>query len=80
MVDLGFNILVELYLSLLKNGIHSFFAWRSAFRGGCGEQASKFACVPGQGTLRDASTLCVRQVARPGGMGSARRLSQRFAV
>ena len=35
----------------LKNGIHSFPAWRSAFRGGCGEQAGKFACcVLGQGT------------------------------
>ena len=38
----------------LKNGIYSFPAWRSAFRGGCGEQASKFTCcVLGQGTERD---------------------------
>ena len=50
-VDLGFNPLVESYLKTLKNGIHSFPAWRSAFRGGCGEQAGKFACcVLGQGT------------------------------
>ena len=35
----------------LKNGIYSFPAWRSAFMGGCGEQAGKFACcVLGQGT------------------------------
>ena len=34
-----------------KNGIYSFPAWRSAFMGGCGEQAGKFACcVLGQGT------------------------------
>ena len=25
--------------------------------GGCGEQAGKFACVLGQGTLRDAPTF-----------------------
>ena len=50
-VDLGFNPLVEAYQKTLKNGIHSFPAWRSAFRGGCGEQAGKFACcVLGQGT------------------------------
>ena len=50
-VDLGFILLVESYQKTLKNGIHSFPAWRSAFRGGCGEQAGKFACcVLGQGT------------------------------
>ena len=50
-MDLGFNPLVESYLKTLKNGIHSFSAWRSAFMGGCGEQAGKFACcVVGQGT------------------------------
>ena len=50
-VDLGFIPLVESYQKTLKNGIHSFPAWRSAFRGGCGEQAGKLACcVPGQGT------------------------------
>ena len=49
--DLGFIPLVESYQKTLKNGIHSFPAWRSAFRGGCGEQAGKFACcVLGQGT------------------------------
>ena len=41
-------------LNLFKasvNDIHSFPAWRSAFMGGCGEQAGKFACcVLGQGT------------------------------
>ena len=50
-VDLGFIPLVESYQKTLKNGIHSFPAWRSAFRGDCGEQAGKFAsCVLGQGT------------------------------
>ena len=50
-VDLVFIPLVESYQKTLKNGIHSFPAWRSAFRGGCGEQAGKFACcVLGQDT------------------------------
>ena len=50
-VDLGFIPLVESYQKTLKNGIYSFPAWRSAFMGGCGEQAGKFACcVVGQGT------------------------------
>ena len=49
-VDLGFISLVESYQKTLKNGIHSFPAWCLAFRGGCGEQAGKFACVLGQGT------------------------------
>ena len=50
-VDLGFIPLVESYQKTLKNGTHSFPAWRSAFMRGCGEQAGKFACcVLGQGT------------------------------
>ena len=62
-VDLGFIPLVESYLKTLKNGIYSFPAWRSAFMGGCGEQAGKFACcVLGQGIQRDAPPLCGRQV------------------
>ena len=49
-VDLKFIPLVEPHLKTLKNGIYSFPAWRSAFRGGCGEQSGKFACcVLGQG-------------------------------
>ena len=48
-VDLGFILLVESYQKTLRNGIHSFFAWHLAFRGGCGEQPGKFAgCVLGQ--------------------------------
>ena len=43
-VDLGFILLVESYQKTLKNGIRSFPAWLSAFSGGCGEQAGKFAC------------------------------------
>ena len=49
-VDLGFNPLIESYQKTLKNGIHRFPAWRSAFRICCGEQDGKFACcVLGQG-------------------------------
>ena len=51
LVDLQFILLVESYQKTSKNGIHSFPVGRSAFRGGCGEQAGKFACyVLGQGT------------------------------
>ena len=50
-VDLGFIPHVESYQKTLKKGIYSFPVWRSAFMGGCGEQAGKFACcVLGQGT------------------------------
>ena len=49
-VDLEFIPLVESYQKTLKNGIYSFPTWRSAFVGGCGEQAGKFACVLEQGT------------------------------
>ena len=64
-VDLGFIPLVESYQKTLKNGIYSFPAWRSAFMGGCGGQAGKFAfCVLGQATQRDAPPLGGRQVAQ----------------
>ena len=64
-IDLEFNSLVESYQKILKNGIYSFPAWRSAFIKSCGEQAGKFACcVVGQGTERDAQPLCGRQVAQ----------------
>ena len=54
-VDLGFIPLVESYQKTSKNDIHSFPAWRLAFRGDCGEEAGKFACcVLGQGTQRNA--------------------------
>ena len=43
-LDLGFIFLVESYQKTLKIGIHSLPAWPSAFSGGCGEQAGKFAC------------------------------------
>ena len=50
-VDLGFIFLVESYQKTLKNGIQSFPAWRSAFKGCCGKQASKFDWrIFGQGT------------------------------
>ena len=42
--DLVFIPIVESYQKIFKNGIHSFPAWCSVFRGGCGEQAGKFAC------------------------------------
>ena len=51
LVDLRFIPIVDSYRKTLKNDIYSFPAWRSAFRGGCGEQAGKLACcVLGQGT------------------------------
>ena len=40
-VDLGFIPLVESYQKTFKNGIYSFPGWRSAFMGGCGEQADE---------------------------------------
>ena len=50
-VDLEFISRVKSYHRTLKNGTHSFSALHSAFRGGCGKQAGKFACwVVGQGT------------------------------
>ena len=57
-VDLGFNPLVGSNQKNSKNRIHSFSAWRSAFRGVCGEQTGKFACcVVGQVTSRDGLTF-----------------------
>ena len=57
-VDLGFVPLVESYEKTLKNGIHSFPAWHSAFREGCGKQGGKFAwSVLGRGTSRNALTF-----------------------
>ena len=57
-VDLGFIPSVESYQKTLKNGVHSFPAWRSAFMEGCGEQAGKFACcVLLEGAQRDAPTF-----------------------
>ena len=56
-VDLGFIPLSShtKKLQKLSSHIHSFPAWHSAFRDGCGEQAGKFACcVLGQGAKRDA--------------------------
>ena len=43
-IDLEFIPLVESYQKTLKNGIHSFPAWRLAFREDCGEQSGKFDC------------------------------------
>ena len=59
-VDLEFIPLVGSHQKTLKNDIHSFPTWRSAFRGGCGEQVGKFACcVVGQGTFTGRSRLHV---------------------
>ena len=65
-LDLGFIPLVESYQKTLKDDIHSFPAWLSAFRGGCGKQADKFTCyVLGQGTFNGMPPpLCGRQVAQ----------------
>ena len=58
-VDLGFIPLVESYQKTLKNGIRSFPAWRSAFSGGCGEQAGKLAFVSLGKTLNGRPHLYV---------------------
>ena len=48
-----------------KNGIHSFPAWRSAFRGGCGEQARGSLDVSlGKALTATPPPLCGRQVAQ----------------
>ena len=66
-IDLGFTPFVESYQKTFKNGIHSFSAWHSAFRGDCGEQAGKFAgCVLGKVLNGTPPPLCGRQVAKPG--------------
>ena len=53
-----FISLVESCQKTLKNDIHSFLPWCSAFREGCIKQAGKFAfCVVGHGTQRDASAF-----------------------
>ena len=57
--------LVESYQKTLKNDIHSFPALRSAFSGGCGEQAGKFACcILGKTLNGTPPPLCGRQVAQ----------------
>ena len=64
-VNLGFIPQVESYQNTLKNGIHSFPAWHSVFKGCCVEQTDKFArSVLRQGTSREVPTLCGRQVAQ----------------
>ena len=63
--DLEFIPLVESYQKTLKNGIHGFPAWCSAFSGGCGEQADKFVVVSLGKTLNGTPPpLCGRQVAQ----------------
>ena len=63
-VDLGFNPLVESYQKTLKNGIYSFPDWRSAFKGGCGEQAGNFSCCVLDKALNGPPSFCGRQVAQ----------------
>ena len=60
-VDMGFISQVESYQKTLKNGIHSFPAWRSVQKGYCEEQGGKLACcVLGQGTQQDASIFMLQ--------------------
>ena len=64
-VDLEFIPFVESYQKTLKNGIHSFPAWRSAFKGCCVEQACKFAYVSlGRALNKTFTSSCGRQVAQ----------------
>ena len=66
LVDLGFISQVESYQKTLKNGIHSFPAWRSAHRGGVENKPAILLVV----SLSKAfnwmpPSRCGRQVASP---------------
>ena len=66
-VDLGFIPLVESYQKTLKNGIHSFPAWRSAQKKDNVENkpASLFVVSLGKTLNGTPPSLCGRQVAYP---------------
>ena len=65
-VDLGFISLVESYQKTLKNGIHSFPAWRSAYRNSVENKAASFLVVSLGKTFNGMPlSLCGRQVMGP---------------
>ena len=65
-VDLEFISQVESYLKTLKNGIHSFPAWRSANRDNVENNPASLLVVSLGKTLnRMLPSLCGRQVVGP---------------
>ena len=58
-VELKFISLVESSQKTFKNDIHSFPAWRSAFKRCCEEEADKLACCVLGKTLNETSHLYV---------------------
>ena len=65
-VDLGFISQVESYQKTLKNGIHSFPAWRSAHRdSGENKTASLLVVFLGKTLNGMPPFLCVRQMVGP---------------
>ena len=67
LVDLGFISQVESYQKILKNGICSFPAWRSANRDSVeNKPASSLVVSLGKALNRTPPPLCERQVARSG--------------
>ena len=63
-VDLGFVSSVESYQKNLNIDIHSFSAWRSAFRGCCGKQAGTLVVSLGKALNETPPSLCGTQVAQ----------------
>ena len=65
-VDLGYIPLVESYRKTLKNGIHSFPAWRSAFKREVVENkpASSLVVSLGKALNGTPPPLCGRQAAQ----------------
>ena len=63
-VDLGFIPLVESCQKILKNGIHSFHAWRSAFRVVVESKPASSLVFLGKALNGTPPHLCGRQVAQ----------------
>ena len=65
-VDLGFISLVESYQKTLKNGIHSFPAWRSAQRDSVENKPASLLVVSlGKALNGMPPSLCGRQMVGP---------------
>ena len=64
-VDLGFIPSVESYQKTLENAIHTFPAWRSAYKRDNVKNKQLACCVFGQGTNGTLPPLCGRQVVHP---------------
>ena len=64
-VDLGFVSLVESYLKTLKNGIHSFPAWRLAHRDSVENKPASLLVSLGKALNGMPPSLCGRQMVGP---------------